>query len=90
MPNRALTESSGCEILTHCGISGYFRSQLFSSILSLHKTTQTNDLQKGRIDRKFLFSSVPLRLQLITDAADNTVIYLCEPCQPCEAYNYSN
>lgn len=65
--------------LTVVDISGYFQSQLFSSILYLHRTTQLNDLQKGRMDRKLMFSSVPLRLQLITDAAAFTFVNLVSP-----------
>lgn len=62
------------------GIPGSFVSQLFSSILYSHRTIQLSDLQKGGMDKKLMFSCAPLKLQLITDVADNMVIYLCEPC----------
>lgn len=46
--------------------------------------------KRGEMDKKLMFSFAPFRLQLITDAADNMVIYLHEPCQICEVHNYSN
>lgn len=71
-------------------IPDYFDHNYFLQYYIFIKLCNSYIYRRGGMDKMLMFSCVPLKPQLIADAADNTVIYLCEPCQPCEAYNYSN